>query len=88
MLLIDRLEIPSCELNWEPLRKQLHPELCGVFMFMALYPTTAGVTIHTYKHRDTRRYLNIDDDGMCYRYASDGCYKAISADEALNHTFG
>jgi hypothetical protein len=28
-----------------------------------------GLAIHLHKHRDTRRYSNLDDDGHAYAYA-------------------
>ena len=41
----------------------------GEFMYMAaVYDDHRGVAIHLYKHIDTRRYLNLDDEGNAYRY--------------------
>jgi hypothetical protein len=41
-----------------------------------------------YKHRDTRRYLNIDAvTGRFYRYA-DGCYIEVERDWVLDHVQG
>ena len=43
-----------------------HP---GEFMYMyAVCNRRKGLTIHLYKHMDTRRYLNLDDAGHAYRY--------------------
>lgn len=56
-------------------------------MFMASYPTSGGRTVHTYKHHDTRRYLNIDEEGVFYRYEGDG-YAQITAEAALSHAYG
>ncbi|WP_420236837.1 hypothetical protein ACOBR2_14530 [Telmatobacter bradus] len=41
-----------------------------------------------YKHRDTRRYLNIDAaTEQFYRYA-DGDYIKINREQALEHVYG
>ena len=41
--------------NWKPLERLFSREECSAFMYIG----SAG-TIELYKHRDTRRYLNID----------------------------
>jgi hypothetical protein len=49
-----------------------------------------GVTngIVLYKHRDTRRYLNIDEvTGRFFRY-SDGDYIEINREQAIEHVYG
>jgi hypothetical protein len=39
------------------------------FMYMAAALSVHGaLTIHLYKHRETRHYLNLDDAGHAYRY--------------------
>lgn len=43
------------------------------FMHMGTWPINnvkGDREIQLYKHIDTRRYLNIDDDGICYKYDS------------------
>lgn len=38
-------------------------------MFMStVVGDRVGLTVHLYKHRDTRRYLNLDDRGRAYCY--------------------
>ena len=73
---------------------QFHP---GEFMYMsAVRSQRQRVRIHLYKHIDTRRYLNLDDDGHAYAYvyrASDlerpdcrGRYRCYSnVVDALDH---
>jgi hypothetical protein len=69
--------------DWKPLERVLSREQCGCFMFMG----TAGPIV-LYKHRDTRRYLNIDSEtGEFYRYV-DGDYTAISQEQAIEYVFG
>ena len=54
----------------------------GEFMYMAaVYDDHRGVAIHLYKHIDTRRYLNLDDEGNAYRYCD-------SDDDLDDDTFG
>jgi hypothetical protein len=39
------------------------------FMYMGcVRHDRTGVAIHLYKHRDTRRYINLDDAGHAYAY--------------------
>jgi hypothetical protein len=40
--------------DWQPLERMLGPSLCADFMFIG-----RAEQIHLYKHRDTRRHLNI-----------------------------
>jgi hypothetical protein len=47
--------------DWQPLERMLGPSLCVDFMFMG-----RSEQIHLYKHRDTRRYLNIAPDGPAF----------------------
>jgi hypothetical protein len=69
--------------DWKPLEGVLSREDCADFMFMG---TTAGIVL--YKHRDTRRYLNIDaETGRFYQYV-DGDYTAISREQALEQVYG
>lgn len=68
----------------------------GEFMYMASARSQDGRTIHLYKHRDTRRYLNLDDQGDAYEYCgpsetgsgpmSAGCYRPHrSLTDAIDH---
>jgi hypothetical protein len=69
--------------DWKPLEDILSPEDCSCFMYMG---SAGGIVL--YKHRDTRRYLNIDaTTGRFYRYA-DGDYVEIGRKEAINHVYG
>jgi hypothetical protein len=48
--------------------------------------TTSGIVL--YKHRYTRRYLNIEaETGRFYRYA-DGDYIEINRVQAIEHVYG
>jgi hypothetical protein len=69
--------------DWCPLEAVLSPYACEDFMYMG----HVGDLV-LYKHRDTRRYLNIDAvTGRFYRYA-EGRYVEIERDCALGHVQG
>ena len=56
---------------------------CDAYMYMGTVERD-GVTIYLYKHRLTRRYLNIGNDARTYRYdAGPGVYRPISRRDAL-----
>ena len=66
------------EPNWAPLESVLSPSECEDYMYMG----QAGPIV-LYKHRWTRRYLNIGLDGQTfYRYYFGG-YEEIGRIEAL-----
>jgi hypothetical protein len=68
------------EPNWAPLQKVLSDSECGDYMYMGRVGE-----IELYKHRFTRRYLNISQDGCkFYRYL-DGTYVEISRSDALSY---
>jgi hypothetical protein len=67
--------------DWQPLERMLGPYLCIHFMFMG-----RSEQIHLYKHKDTRRYLNVAPDGTCFRYSTHG-YQPIGLEEAIEHVF-
>jgi len=68
--------------DWTPLEQMLGPTLCEKFMFMG----RAG-ELYLYKHVDTRRYLNLNVDGQCFRYTENG-YVPEEHEKAITHVFG
>ena len=79
---IERNRLVVGEPNWRPLEIGLTPGDCDEFMYMG----RAG-EIELYKHRWTRRYLNISSDGeRFYRLVGDS-YIEISRAEAIEHVF-
>ncbi len=69
--------------NWKPLERLFSRKECSAFMYIG----SAG-TIELYKHRDTRRYLNIDaNTGEFYLYGNNTYMKASKA-AALAYVFG
>ncbi len=68
--------------DWLPLENAIPPEYCESFMFMG----KAG-DIVLYKHRLTRRYLNIDAvTGKFYRYTN-GEYIEIERRQAFDYVY-
>jgi hypothetical protein len=78
-----RSAIEVGEPDWKPLEGVISSEDCESFMYMG---HVGGIVL--YKHRDTRRYLNIDAAAeQFYRYA-DGDYIKINREQALEHVYG
>ena len=68
------------EPNWAPFEQVLPASELEMYMYMG---QASGIEL--YKHRLTRRYLNISRDGRrFYRYC-DGAYVEISRSDALDH---
>jgi hypothetical protein len=67
--------------EWKPLKLLLGPKFWASFMYMG---RSGGIFL--YKHRDTRRYLNIDSAGACFRYLPGG-YQPIGLNEAMADVF-
>lgn len=92
------MDNPENNTMWTLLEKVVDAERCKHFMFMGMYAINTGKplldcadretpTVHAYKHRDTRRYLNIDKNGDCFIY--DGKrYLALPTEQAMGHVFG
>ena len=74
---------------WEPLEMMLGKDACKDFMYIG----KAGlgeIWVFLYKHRFTRRYLNLDGKGNAYAYDCDyekGGYKPINFYAAIKHIF-
>lgn len=71
------------EPDWRPLEAIFEPLVCAQFMYMG----HSGEVV-LYKHRDTRRYINIHaTTGSFYRYL-DGVYVEVGREWALSHVGG
>lgn len=70
------------EPNWRPLEMVLKPGDCEDFMYM-------GRTgeIELYKHRWTRRYLNIRADGERFYRLAGSAYIETSRGDAIEHVY-
>lgn len=82
MTSIERNPIIVGEPNWRPLEMVLTQSGCEGFMYM-------GRTgeIELYKHRWTRRYLNISLDGQRFYRSAEDSYIEIARAEAIEHVF-
>lgn len=67
------------EPNWKPLERILPRHECVDYMYMGRVGE-----IELYKHRLTRRYLNVDADGRFYLYV-DRRYVEVTRSTALEH---
>ena len=76
--------------EWSPLEKLIGVSRCERFMYMGqshgVFHRVGWEQLRLYKHIDTRRYLNLAEDGTCFRY-SEGGYTPISAEVAIEHAF-
>lgn len=54
------------EPNWTLLEAKLPVEAMADWMWMCRVQTEAGVVIEQYKHRETRQYVNLDQDGRAW----------------------
>ena len=80
MTLENRASITVWEPNWAPLEHVLPPEERMDFMYMGRVGE-----IELYKHRWTRRYLNIGSDCRSFYLYSDGKYVEVERSVALDH---
>ena len=70
------------EPNWRPLEMVLTLSDCEGFMYMG-----RAAEIELYKHRSTRRYLNISLDGQRFYRSVGDSYIEIARAEAIEHVF-
>jgi hypothetical protein len=75
-----QIQIVVNESNWAPLEAVLPAAELGNYMYMG----SAG-EIELYKHRLTRRYLNIARDALTFYQYLDGEYVEITREAALDY---
>ena len=59
---------PIFKQHWKPLEHYF----CKMYMFMGSHVLKDGTIVHTYKHIDTREYINLSDDGRSWKYTGAG----------------
>lgn len=75
---------PTFEPVWKPLESAISRDKCGWWMYMFGQRLVGGVTIHAYKHKSTRRYVNFSDDGRAWEFdAKKDGYREISRDTVI-----
>jgi hypothetical protein len=68
---------------WIPLEQVFSAQQCADFMYMG----SVG-SIRQYKHRDTRRYINIDASSGEFYHCLDCEYRKVTKSAAIAHVFG
>lgn len=69
---------PETEPKWKPLEDKIGPG-CADYMYVAGYQLEDGTVIHAYKHIDTRKYVNLSDDGREWLYVDDGYHEIVDS---------
>ena len=67
------------EPNWKPLIDLIGLELVDWFMWMFAIELSDGTRVHAYKHRTTRRYFHLGEDGRAFAYIPRYSYLEIDA---------
>ncbi|ANA41809.1 hypothetical protein A2G06_16870 (plasmid) [Geobacter anodireducens] len=62
---------PIIEPNWVPLEEMIGAR-CAEYMYIAGYQLEDGTVVHAYKQIDTRKYVNLSDDGRSWQFTGDG----------------
>jgi hypothetical protein len=68
---------------WEPLVAAVGERLAATFMWMQSEALAGGLALHAYKHRHTRRYLYLTEDGRAFERAPCGGYVPLRLDFAI-----
>ena len=68
---------------WEPLIAAVGPRLVETFMWMEEEELPDGSALHAYKHKHTRRYLYLTEDGRAFAYAPCGGRLRMSLAHAI-----
>jgi hypothetical protein len=69
---------------WEPLLVAVGGRDAGWYMWMGAIELSDGSLVHGYKHRTTRRYAHLGEDGRAWKYLGDGRYREIDVDHAVH----
>src|SRR5688572_4243884 len=69
--------------NWTALLHAVGERLAGRFMWMHEVILDDGTVVHAYKHRVTRRYLSISEEGVGYVTVRCGRLAEIRLDRAI-----
>jgi hypothetical protein len=75
------------EPNWKPLIELIGLELVDWFMWMFAIELADGARVHAYKHRTTRRYFHLSEDGRAFAYIPRYSYLEIAAPAAIDEAF-
>jgi hypothetical protein len=74
--------------DWRPLEKLLgSDDLCAHFMWMHDVVLDDGTVLNAYKHRWTRCYFHLTDDGRTFYYVTDHRYHEVDPYTAIKGVF-
>ena len=70
--------------NWAPLHVVVSPDQVEMFMWMHGCIWTDGFRLEAYKHRITRQYLYLSEDGAAYMAGEDEALHLVDVRSALD----
>lgn len=70
--------------NWAPLHLVVPPDQAEMFMWMHGCVWTDGFRLEAYKHRITRQYLYLSEDGAAYMAGEDEALHLVDVRSALD----
>jgi len=73
--------------EWQPLLDLVGEEVTADFMWMHEVELSDGSSLHAYKHRDTRRYIHLREDGAAFYYLEPDRYHRTEAATQLTAVF-
>ncbi|MGH2884926.1 MAG: hypothetical protein ACRDPA_19860 [Solirubrobacteraceae bacterium] len=74
--------------DWSSLEALLgSDDLCAHFMWMFDVALDDGTVLHAYKHRWTRCYFHLADDGRAFYYVTDDLYCELDPYTAIEAVF-
>ncbi len=77
----------SSQPNWKPLLDLIGLELVDWFMWMFAIELSDGTRVHAYKHRTTRRYFHLSEDGRAFAYIPRYSYLGVEPAQAIDEAF-
>lgn len=69
--------------DWAPLLGLVGEDGAGDFMWMYEVTLDEGGAVQVYRHRDTREWLHLGDDGRAYLFRSPDLYEAVDPQAEL-----
>jgi hypothetical protein len=73
--------------DWGPLQHLIGEELCPQLMWMFAVELVDGTRLQVYKHRRTRRYFHLSDDGRAFTYTGNKNYLEVDQCTAIVGVF-
>jgi len=86
---LDKSVRPQVNPQWKPLEDLAEPirsRALNELMYMAGYTLCNGTVVHTYKHVETRQYLNLSIDGRAWKHTAGG-YVEVDLEECMKNFF-